>query len=96
VDIHMAVTKVIQEARQSGVDEATKVQFEALMRCIEEEFEKPEGEATMQPVKDAVGVAKTPRDWSAQLHDSKGLIGVHGKGLLSRVALFQACRDCGA
>jgi hypothetical protein len=65
VDVHVAVTNTIQEAQQSEVDEATKERFELLMRRVEAELKKPEGQGSIQPLKDVLEVAT----------NAKGLLG---------------------
>jgi len=67
VDVHIAVSNVIEQSRRSEVDEETKKIFELYMRRIEEELRKPEGEGSIQPVKDALEVA----------NNAKGLLGPH-------------------
>lgn len=65
VDVHMAVTNVIEQAQKSDVDEETKERFELMMRRLEVELRKPEGEGSMESVKDVLEVA----------NNAKGLMG---------------------
>lgn len=55
LDIHVAVNTVIRQTRQSDdVDSETKFTLEALLRRIEEELEKPEGQGSFKPVREAM------------------------------------------
>lgn len=58
VDIHLAVSAVIQETRRAqNVDEETLLRFEAQLHRIEEELLKPAGRGRWEAVHDAVQTA---------------------------------------
>lgn len=65
IDVHVAVSNVIKAAQESEVDGATKERFELLMRRLEADLQKPEGQGNMQSVKDVLDVA----------NNAKGLLG---------------------
>jgi hypothetical protein len=65
VDVHVAVSNVIEAAQESEVDDATKERFELMMRRLEADLQKPDGQGNMQSVKDVLDVA----------NNAKGLLG---------------------
>jgi hypothetical protein len=66
VDVRIEVRNVIQQIREvRDVDEESKLRLEALVRRIEEELAKPNGEGSFKPVRDTLATA----------NDTKSLLG---------------------
>lgn len=62
INLNVEVNNVIQQAREIGLPEEQLLQFEALMRRVEDELEKPAGKGRFQAISDLVSFAANVKD----------------------------------
>jgi hypothetical protein len=66
LDLRVEVRSIIEQVRHADVDPVLLEQFEARLRRLEEELEKPDGEGNFERVKDVVSSANTTREFLEQ------------------------------